>query len=370
MKPLYFLNLDRQLKQIKPELFKAITKVYEDSAFSGGKYTEQFENEFAQFCKVKYCSGVNSGTAALHLALLALNIGSGDEVLVPANTFIATAAAVSHTGAKPVFVDCDSKTWNIDSSDIEHRINKKTKAIIGVHLYGQPFNIDAVANIAKKHQLKFIEDCAQAQGALYKHKKVGSFSDMACFSFYPGKNLGALGEAGAVVTNSFEYKQRLDLLRNHGSVQKYYHEEVGYNYRMDGIQAAALSVKLKHLALWNQKRQTIASTYQKEINNPLINIQQKEPGAESVYHLYVITTEYRDKLKEHLEAQGIFAGMHYPVPCHLQKAYTNLGYKTGDFPQSEYLASHCLSLPMFPEMTPGETKRVIDAVNQFKLHEI
>ncbi len=359
------LDLQKQHQQIKQEVFEAFEKVYEKTAFSGGPFAEAFETSFAEYCNSSYAVAVNNGTSALHLAMLALGIKAGDEVIIPANTFIATAWGVSYCGATPVFVDCTADTWEIDASKIEEKITPKTKAIIGVHLYGQPFDVDAVKAICDKHQIFLVEDAAQAQGALYKNVPVGGLAEMACFSFYPGKNLGACGEAGGITTNNEAYTKQLQSLRNHGSVVRYYHDEVGFNMRMGGLEAASLSVKLKYLPSWNDRRRAIAGRYLNEITNPAIKMQAQPQWSNSVFHLFVITTPERDALISHLNEFNIFPALHYPVPCHLQKAYANLGYSTGDFPNSEYLASHCLSLPMFAELTDDEVTAVIDAVNKY-----
>lgn len=359
------LDLKGQHRQIKKEVFEAFEKVYDQTAFSGGPFVETFENSFAGFCRTKYGVGLNNGTTALHLAMLALGIEPGDEVIIPANTFIATAWGVSHTGAIPVFVDCDPRTWEIDASKIEAAITPKTKAVIGVHLYGQPFDIHAVQAICKKHNLYLIEDAAQAQGAAYHGVPVGGFAEMACFSFYPGKNLGACGEAGGITTNNETYYKHLQSLRNHGSVVRYYHDEIGYNMRMGGLEGASLSVKLKYLPDWNQRRKEIAGKYHAALKNPKIKMQLQPEGHDSVFHLFVITTEDREQLIKYLNAKNIFPGLHYPVPCHLQKAYTGLGYKKGDFPNSEYLAGHCLSLPMYAELTNEEVDYVINTLNSY-----
>jgi dTDP-4-amino-4,6-dideoxygalactose transaminase len=297
--------------------------------------------------------------------MLALGVKAGDEVIVPANTFIATAWGATHVGAIPVFVDCDANTWNIDVNKIKQKITSRTKAIIGVHLYGQPCNIRSVLAISKECGIPFIEDAAQAHGAIYMGQRAGTFGEMVCFSFYPGKNLGAYGEGGAVVTNNKMFSERIKILRNQGSTVKYYHDEIGFNERMDGIQAAVLSVKLKHLDRWNARRRQIAKMYQGGIAYPGVKMQQAEPGSESVFHLFVITVPDRTAMIKHLNARNIFPGMHYPVPLHLQKAYANLGYKKGDFPNAEYLSDHCLSLPIFPELTDEEVEYVINAVNEF-----
>jgi dTDP-4-amino-4,6-dideoxygalactose transaminase len=359
------LDLKGQHQQIKKEVFEAFEKVYEQTAFSGGPFVEEFEKNFARFCGTKYAVGVNNGTTALHLAMLALGIGAGDEVIIPANTFIATAWGVSYTGATPVFVDCDPDTWEMDSSQLESKITSKTKAVIGVHLYGQPFDIQAAQKICDKYNLFLIEDAAQAQGAHYLDKPVGGFGVVACFSFYPGKNLGACGEAGGLTTNNADYYKHLQSLRNHGSVVRYYHDEIGYNMRMGGLEGASLTIKLKHLPDWNKKRKEIAGKYHKGIKNPKIKMQVQPPGHDSVFHLFVVTTEKRDEFLKFLNEKNIFPGLHYPVPCHLQKAYASLGYKKGDFPNSEYLADHCLSLPMYAELSDEDVDYVIETLNSY-----
>ncbi len=359
------LDLSGQHKQIKAEIFEAFEKVYEKTAFSGGPFVEEFEKKFSNYVGSKYAIGVGNGTIALHLAMLALGIGAGDEVIIPANTFIATSWGVSHAGATPVFVDCESDTWEIDASKIEAAITPKTKAVIGVHLYGQPFDIDAVKTICDKHNLFLVEDAAQAQGARYKGNTVGVFGEMACFSFYPGKNLGACGEAGGISTNNEVYQQHLHSLRNHGSKERYFHDEIGYNYRMGGLEGASLSVKLNYLESWNNKRREIAKQYHQEIVNPKVKLQTIPTYADGVHHLFVVTVENKEAFVKHLADNDINAAYHYPVPCHLQKAYASLGYKVGDFPNSEYLAGHCVSLPMYAELTEEQVSRVINAVNSY-----
>ncbi len=359
------LDLKGQHQQIKQEVFEAFEKVYENTAFSGGPFVETFEKSFAQFCGTKYAVGVDNGTSALQLAMLTLGIGAGDEVIIPANTFIATAWGVSYTGATPVFVDNDPDTWEIDPAKIEAAITPKTKAVIGVHLYGQPFDIDAVQEICTKHDLFLVEDAAQAQGAQYKGKPIGGFGEMACFSFYPGKNLGACGEAGGLTTNSESYHKHLQSLRNHGMTVRYYHDEVGFNMRMGGLEGASLSIKLKYLPDWNKRRQEIAKRYQEEIKNDKLKMQARPAGHCSVYHLFVVTTPDRDDLMKYLNGKNIFPGLHYPVPCHLQKAYAHLGYKKGDCPNAEYLADHCLSLPMYAELSDADVDYVIETLNAY-----
>ena len=359
------LDLKTQHQQIKKEVFEAFEKVYEQTAFSGGPFVEEFEKEFASFCGTAYAVGLNNGTTALHLAMLALGIGPGDEVIIPANTFIATAWGVSYTGAVPVFVDCDPNTWEIDTSTLEAKITAKTKAVIGVHLYGQPFDIHPVQAICKKHHLWLVEDAAQAHGACYFGKPVGGFGEMACFSFYPGKNLGACGEAGGITTNNVNYYKHLQSLRNHGSQVRYYHDELGYNMRMGGLEGASLRIKLKYLPVWNQRRKEIAGQYQAGIRNQKIKMQLQPSGHDSVFHLFVITTDDRDGLMRVLNDKNIFPGLHYPVPCHLQKAYAGFGYKKGDFPNAEWLAGHCLSLPMYAELSDAEVDHVIKTLNSY-----
>lgn len=359
------LDLKGQAAQVKAEVFEAFEKVYEKTAFSGGPFVEEFEKAFAAYTGAKYAVGVSNGTVALHLAMLALNIGVGDEVIIPANTFIATAWGVSHAGATPVFIDCDADTWEIDPSKIEAAITNRTKAVIGVHLYGQPFDIDAVKAICDKHNLFLVEDAAQSQGARYKGKTVGIFGEMACYSFYPGKNLGACGEAGGLTTNNESYTKHLHSLRNHGSVERYYHDEIGYNYRMGGLEGASLSVKLKYLEGWNNRRRDIAKKYHEGITNSKIKMQQIPEWSDGIYHLFVVTTEGKNAFVKHLADNNIIAAFHYPVPCHLQKAYTHLGHENGDFPNSEYLASHCVSLPMYAELSDEDVDHVIQTINNF-----
>jgi dTDP-4-amino-4,6-dideoxygalactose transaminase len=359
------LDLKIQHQLIKQEVFRAFEEVYDNAAFSGGIYVERFEQNFATFCNTEYAIGLNNGTSALQLAIIALNIGEGDEVILPANTFIATAWGISYSGAIPVFVDCTADTWQIDVSKIEAAITDKTKAIIGVHLYGQPFDVEAVKLICEQHNLFFLEDAAQAQGASYKDAPVGSYGDLACFSFYPGKNLGACGEAGGITTNNAEYYKHLLSLRNHGCEVRYYHDEIGYNMRMGGLEAASLQVKLRHLPTWNERRKLIAERYQQEITNKKITMQFQPGWAGSVYHLFVITTEKRDELLKYLNHHDITAGLHYPVPCHLQKAYKHLNYEVGVFPNAEYLAQHCLSLPMYAELSDEDINYIIDVVNTY-----
>lgn len=366
MMKLEYMDLSRQCQEHKKEFMSVMEEVYDHTSFSGGSYTKQFEQDFASYTGTKYCSSVNSGTSALHLAFRALGIRQNDEVIIPANTFIASAWAALYEGAKPVFCDIRSDTWEIDAEQIERHITEKTKAIVAVHLYGLAAELDQILKISRKYNLLVIEDCAQAHGALYKGRKVGTFGDAACFSFYPGKNLGAFGEGGAVVTNHEEYYFLIEMMKNHGSSTRYQHDIEGYNMRMDGIQAAVLSRKLNYLNEWNEKRRHIARKYLKGIHNSRLVMQYVPQFLECVYHLFEIEADNRKLFLEHMEKYGISCGCHYPVPCHLQKVFSDTGYQEGDLPVSEYHAKHCVSLPMFPEMTDDETDRVIAACNEYK----
>ncbi|MBI2610958.1 DegT/DnrJ/EryC1/StrS family aminotransferase [Candidatus Kaiserbacteria bacterium] len=360
-----FFDLKRQHATLKDELMPAIKSVIAKSAFSGGEFVEVFEKQFAEYCGTKYARGCGSGTSALHLALLALGVGPGDEVIVPAHTFIASAWGISYIGAKPVFADCLPDTWEIDPRAVEKAITNNTRAIIGVHLYGVPCDMDALQKIAKKHTLYLLEDCAQAHGARHDGTMVGSIGAVGCFSFYPGKNLGAVGEAGAIVTNDANVAEKVRMLRSHGEREKYVHEMVGYNERMDGIQAVILSVKLKHLDAWNKRKTEIVKKYVEGIENPAITFQTIPENVTPAYHLFVVTVQNRPTFIEHMKSRGIDTSMHYPTPCHLQKAYASLGHKRDDFPNTEYVADHCVSLPLFPELTEQEIERVVEAVNSY-----
>ena len=360
------IDLTRDYQKHKKEYQAAIEAVCEDTAFSGGKYADQFDLEFADFCKVPYATGVNNGTSALHCAMLALGIGAGDEVIVPANTYIATAWGVTYSGATPVFVDCTADTWEIDPAKIEEKITKKTKAIIGVHLYGQPFEFSQVKAIADQYGLFVVEDCAQAHGALYEGRLVGGLGELGCFSFYPGKNLYAFGEGGSVTCHKKEYFDAITTIKNQGCQVRYYHDVIGYNYRLEGLQGAVLSVSLKYLPEWTERRREIGRRYLKEITNPLLTMQVHPENTDPVFHLFVITVENANDFIAHMEKQGMECNKHYPVPCHLQKAYENLNYKVGDCPNAEYLATHCVTLPLFPEMTDVEVAMVIAACNAYQ----
>ena len=360
------IDLRRDFQTHKEEYMRAIEEVCAETAFSGGKYADRFDEEFAAFVGTQYAAGVNNGTSALHLAMLALGVGPGDEVIVPANTYIATAWGVSYTGATPVFADCTADTWEIDPASVEQKITDKTKGIIGVHLYGQPFAYNEIKKIADKHGLFVVEDCAQAHNALYEGRQVGSLGELGCFSFYPGKNLYAFGEGGSVTTNNKEYFEHITRLKNQGCDVRYYHDEIGYNMRLEGVQGAVLSVSLKYLQEWTRKRQTIGERYLREIRNSMITMQVHPENTKPVYHLFVITVPDHEDFLHYMAEKGIECNMHYPVPCHLQKAYAHLGYQEGDCPNAEYLASHCVTLPLFPEMREDEVSRVIEACNEYR----
>lgn len=360
------IDLTRDFQAHREEYLSAITKVCEETAFSGGKYADAFDKEFAAYVGSKYACGVNNGTSALQLAMLALSVGPGDEVIVPANTYIATAWGVTYTGATPVFADCTPDTWEIDPDSVEKKITERTKGIIGVHLYGQPFEYGKIRELADRYGLFVVEDCAQSHGARYEGKNVGTLGELGCFSFYPGKNLYAFGEGGSVTCDKEEYFRHITRLKNQGCDVRYYHDEVGYNMRLEGIQGAVLSVSLKYLPKWTARRREIGERYLKEIHNPLITMQAHPDNTEPVYHLFVITVPDHEHFIKYMEGEGVECNMHYPVPCHLQKAYAHLGYQPGDCPNAEYLASHCVTLPLFPEMKEEEVDRVIALCNRYQ----
>ncbi len=366
-----FIDLNRQYNSIKEEVDKAIQEVINQNAFAAGPFVKSFENNFAKAHSCKFCIGVSSGTAALHVSLMALEISIGDEVIVPSNTFFATAEAVSLTGATPVFVDCEEQYFNINPNAIEDKITKKTKAIVAVHLYGQPAKMDTIKKIAEKYNLYLIEDCAQSHLAEYKGCSVGTFGTFGCFSFYPGKNLGAYGEGGAVLTNDETMFKKIIALRNHGMTEKYHHEYIGHNYRLEGIQGAVLDVKLKYLTSWTKKRRENANLYRQYLSDvDEIVLPDEMPDVKHVYHLFVIRTQDRDGLANFLNDSGIYTGIHYPVPCHSQNAYAFLGYKENSFPVSEKYANEILSLPMFAELMGNEILFIADKIKEyFRLKE-
>lgn len=346
-----FLDLKAQYSQIKDEVHSALNKVMENTDFVLGDAVKDFEMAFGAHHGAENCMAVSSGTSALHVALLAMGIGPGDEVIVPANTFIATAEAVSHCGAKPVFVDICETDYCIDPTKIEAAVTRNTKAVIPVHLYGQPAEMDEILAVAHKHRLKVLEDCAQAHDAEYKGRKIGTFGCAGAFSFYPGKNLGAYGEGGTVITNDAGIADKIRMLRDHGSPKKYHHDSVGYNYRMHGFQGAVLGVKLKYLVGWTDSRRRVAAKYRKVLKGLPIQIKSPKDHVRHVYHLFIIRMKNRDSVIRALKAKGVACGIHYPFSLHLTGAYEHLGYKRGDFPVSEGLADEILSLPIYPELT-------------------
>ena len=356
-----FLDLKAQYRQIKDEVRPALDKVMENTAFVLGDAVKMFEESFAAHHGAKHCVAVSSGTSALHVALLAMGIEPGDDVIVPVNTFIATAEAVSHCGARPLFVDMRDEDYCIDEEKIEAAMTPKTKAIIPVHLYGQPAELDAVLAVAKKHGLKVLEDCAQAHDAEYKGQKVGTFGSAGAFSFYPGKNLGAYGEGGAVVTNDESLANTMRMLRDHGSAKKYYHDFVGYNYRMHGFQGAVLGVKMKYLVEWTDQRRRAAAKYAEVLADLPVEVAAAKPHVRHVYHLFVVRVKNREAVMDALKEKGVATGIHYPIPLHLAGAYAGLGYKKGNFPVAEAACDEIVSLPIYPELTD----KMIEYVAQY-----
>ncbi len=361
-----FVDLLTQYRAIEPEVKHAMDEVLSTGSYILGPQVEEFEGAFARFVGVEHAIGVSSGLDALRLALQVVGIGPGDEVIIPANTYIATALAISALGARPVLIDCNPATYNMDVALIEPAITPRTKAILPVHLTGQAVDMDPVLELAQRNKLHVIEDAAQAHGTLYNGRPCGSMGIMGCFSFYPGKNLGAYGDGGLVTTNDRELAERLKRLRNYGQIQKYEHTEQGLNARLDSLQAAVLSVKLPHLPGWNEARQRHADEYRRllaEVRG--LTFQQQASYSTHIYHLFMVETEARDSLQAHLSGAGIQSGIHYPKPIHLQPAYQSLGYQAGAFPETERLARRILSLPMFPELTNDQIARVSNAISAF-----
>jgi len=361
-----FLDLKAQYETIKEEINTAIQEVIDSCAFAGGPFVEKFEREYAEFCGADYAIGVGSGTEALWLTLLALGIGRGDEVITVPNTFIATVEAISFAGATPVFVDIDEDYYTMNPELIENAITPRTKAVIPVHLFGQMANMDPIMEIAKKHGLYVIEDACQAHGAEYKGKRAGSVGEAGCFSFYPGKNLGAYGEAGAVTTNNKDLTHKIKMLRDHGQSKKYYHDIIGWNARMDGIQAAVLSVKLRHLEEWNDKRRKNAGIYDSLLKKEgELCITKEAEYNKHIYHIYAIRIQKRGALITALKEKNIFCGIHYPVPIHLQRVYKGIGYTQGSFPAAERQADEVLSLPMDAELSRDQIVYVCELLRKF-----
>ena len=357
-----YLDLKAQYQSIKHEIDAALARVLESCQFVLGPEVAAFEQEFAAYCGTSECIALNSGTSALHLALIAAGVGPGDEVITVPFTFVASVAAVLYAGAKPVLVDIDRQSFNMDPAAIEAVITPRTKAILPVHLYGQPADMDPIMEIARQHGLIVIEDAAQAHGAKYKGRPVGSIGDMACFSFYPGKNLGAYGEGGAVTTNNSKYASSVRMLRDWGQDRKYHHALRGFNYRMEGFQGAILRVKLGHLEQWTEKRRAIVKKYNDALTDSGVETPAEMPWARHVYHVYTLRTENRDGVRSALTEQGIQTGVHYPIPVHMQPAYADLGYGVGAFPQAERAAMEVLSLPLYPEMIDDQIRKVSQAL--------
>lgn len=360
-----FVDLKTQFHAIKPEIMTAIEGVLESCQFTLGKEVATLENEFATYSGNSIGCAVNSGTSALHLALLAAGVGPGDEVITVPFTFVATVSAIHYTGAKTVFVDIDPMTYTMAPDALEAAITPRTKAIMPVHLYGQPADMDPINAIAKKHGLVVIEDAAQAHGAEYNGRRVGSLGDLACFSFYPGKNLGAYGEAGMVVTGNPDYARTIRMLRDWGAEKKYHHELKGFNYRMEGIQGAVLRVKLRYLEGWTENRRAAAARYRDLLQGSAYAAPYERNNARHVYHVYAIRTKARAALQNWMDQKGVQTGIHYPTPVHLLPAFRDLGYEAGQFPHSEAAAAEVLSLPMYPELTPEAQKVVVDALLAF-----
>ena len=362
------VDLKAQYETIKPEIDQAIAAVIAETAFIGGSYLKTFEEAFARFCGVKHCIGVGNGTDALFIALKALGVGAGDEVITVANSFIATSEAVTQTGARVVFVDIDPKTYNIDTNRIEEKITSRTKAIIPVHLYGQPVDMDPIRALAQKYNLRILEDCAQAHGAVYKGRTIGSLGDMACFSFYPGKNLGAYGDAGAIVTSDEALAKKARMFANHGRIGKYDHEIEGVNSRLDGLQAAVLSVKLRHLDAWSEARRRNAYLYNEHLQGTGLATPVEIADVKAVYHLYIVRMdrELRSGLQEHLKSKGIATGIHYPIALPNLKAYSYLTISRNDIPEATRASEEILSLPMYPELTEVQIRFIAQEIRNFE----
>ncbi len=360
--PIPLVDLRAQFACIGDEVRQAVLAVIESGEYVQGPKVASFEQAFASYLGVRHCVGMNSGTSALHLALRCAGVGPGNEVILPAMTFVSTAWAISYLGATPVFVDVDPVTYTLDVDAVRRRITPRTRAIVPVHLYGQPAHMEPLLKLGRSLGLPVIEDAAQAHGALYQGTNAGSLGMCGCFSFYPGKNLGACGEAGAVVTNDDRIAARLRSLRDHGQTTRYIHDEVGYNYRMDAVQAAALEVKLRYLDEWVRLRRAVAERYRTRLAGLPMTLPTEAPDRRHAWHLYVVLSSRRDELRRELESHAIHTGLHYPIPVPLQPAYRHLGHEPGAFPVAERIASECLSLPLFPELSPERQDRVIDAL--------
>jgi dTDP-4-amino-4,6-dideoxygalactose transaminase len=359
------VDLKAQYADIRGEVDAAISRVVSNADFILGSEVEAFESDYARYCEAEHAVGLDSGLSALELGMRALGIGPGDEVITPAHSFIASSSAISFTGATPIWVDMDPKTYNIDPRQIEAAITKRTKAIMPVHLYGQAADLDPVLDIARRHNLLVVEDACQAHGARYKGRRVGSFGHFGAFSFYPGKNLGAYGDAGILVTNDADLAAKVRMMRNYGQRKKYDHVYLAWNRRLDTIQAAVLRVKLPHLDGWNAARRRHASVYDELLADAGLQLPSVMDGSEHVFHLYVVQSEKRDELMRHLESHGVHSGIHYPIPIHLQEAYRDRGVGRGRFPVSEAAAPRLLSLPMYSELTEQQLSRIAESVHAF-----
>lgn len=360
-----FVDLQAQYELIRDDITTAVLDVLASGRFVLGPEVEAFEQLFGRYTGVSHAVAVNSGTSALHLAMLAVGIGPGDEVITTPLTFVATAAAIEYAGARPVFADVDPVTLNIDPTQIASRITSSTRAIIPVHLHGLPADLDPILEIATAHRLSVIEDAAQAHGAEYRQRRVGGIGRVGCFSFYPGKNLGAYGEGGALTTSDPDLAHRLRLLRDWGAEQRYHHDVKGFNYRMDGVQGAVLRVKMAHLEAWTEARRALAQRYDEHLGPMGFRIPAAPVESRHVYHVYAIRSARRDELQAFLAERGITTGIHYPIPVHLQRAFSNLGYRPGDFPVAEAAASELLSLPIYPELTIEQQDTVIAALGDW-----
>jgi dTDP-4-amino-4,6-dideoxygalactose transaminase len=357
-----YFDLVRQYDQIRDEVLAAIDRACTSAQFVLGDEVARFEEEFANYCGVRHCVALNTGTSALHLALLAGGVQPGDEVVTSPNTFIATAEAISYTGARPVFADIRAETGNIDPAAVESVITERTGAIIPIHLYGRPADLDTILDIAARHSVPVIEDASQAHGASHRGKRVGGFGLAAAFSFYPAKNLGAYGEGGALTTNDDAVAELARMLRDHGSKKRYHHDAVGFNYRMDGFQGAILRIKLRRLEEWTMRRQELAALYRDLLAGTNVDLPEDDPDNECVNYVFVVYVDNRDSVQAALENRGIGTGIHFPIPLHLQKAYADLGYERGDFPLAEDACDRTLSLPIFPELTPAQVQHVAAAL--------
>jgi dTDP-4-amino-4,6-dideoxygalactose transaminase len=359
-----YYDLKAQYAALRDEIREALDRVCRNTAFCLGSEVAAFEKEFGAYCEAKHCVAVNSGTSALHLALLAAGVGAGDEVITSPNTFIATAEAIAYTGAKTVFADVDPRTGNLDPRSVEARLSSRTKALLPIHLYGRPADMDAFREIARSRKLALIEDACQAHGARYRGHRAGTLGDSAAFSFYPSKNLGAYGEGGALVTNDDRIAEFARAARTHGETSRYVHDFIGYNYRMEGFQGAVLRVKLRYLDEWSARRKAIAARYCHQLSGARMEFPADDPRDESAWHLFVVYVDHRDRVQGQLDERGIGTAVHYPRPLHLQKALAHLGYRAGDFPHAERACERILSLPFFPELTEEQVDYVAESLQE------